>query len=65
MFDYTRTLFNKTVKDVTTAFTIFHFGTQIIYIAYLFYLLFTPNNIWYLHLSLLVVSIAFFIFHPQ
>ena len=62
MFDYTRTLFNKTVKDVTTAFTIFHFGTQIIYIAYLFYLLFTPNKIWYLHLSLLVVSIAFFIY---
>lgn len=62
MFDYTRTLFNKTLKDVTTAFSIFHFGTQIIYIAYLGYLLLMPNNIWYLHLALLAISITFFVY---
>lgn len=62
MFDYTRTLFNKTIKDVTTAFSIFHFGTQGIYIAYLTYLIFTPNNIWYLHLSLLAISVAFLVY---
>lgn len=62
MLDYTRTLFNKTVKDVTAAFTVFHFGTQIIYVSYLTYLLFTPNKIWYLHLPLLAISLAFLVY---
>ena len=62
MLDYTRVLLNKTVKDVSNAVSIFHFGMQIVYIAYLTYLLFTPNKIWYLHLSLLAISIAFFIY---
>lgn len=59
MLDYTRAIINKTVKDVETAFTVFHFGTQILYIAYLAYLIFTKNKIWYLHLALLLISAAF------
>lgn len=59
MLDYTRAIISKTAKDVETAFTVFHFGTQILYIAYLAYLIFTPNKIWYLHLALLLISAAF------
>lgn len=62
MLDYTRTLLNKTVKDVTYAFNIFHFTTQAVYIAYLTYMLIRPNNIWYLHLSLFIISLAFLIY---
>ena len=62
MLDYSRALLSKTQKDLEKALTIFQLGTQILYIAYLFYLLFTPNDIWYLHLSLLIVSVAFFVF---
>ena len=62
MLDYTRALLNKTVKDVSSAVTVFHFGMQTVYIAYLIYLLLTPNKIWYLHLPLLAISIAFFIY---
>ena len=62
MFDYTKTIFNKTMKDFDLALTLYRFGTQIIYIAYLIYILFVPNNIWYLHLALLIISTAFFVF---
>ena len=53
---------NKTRNDVDTAITVFRFGTQIIYIAYLIYLLITMSSIWYLHLALFVISVAFLIF---
>lgn len=62
MLDYTRAVFEKTRKELNTALTIFQFGTQTVYIAYLIYLLIVPNRIWYLHLSLLVISLAFFVF---
>ena len=63
MFDYTKAIFNKTRKELETAFTVFQFGTQIIYIAYLIFLLFSKqNNIWYLHLSLLLICIPYLVF---
>ena len=62
MLDYTRAIFTKTQKDLDTALTSYNFVTQVIYIAYLVYLMFTPNPIWYLHLALLVISSAFFVF---
>ena len=62
MLDYTRAIFNKTQKDLEKSLTFFQFGTQVIYIAYLIYLLFVPNSIWYLHLTLLIISIAYFVF---
>lgn len=62
MLDYTRAIMNKTRNDVDTAITVFRFGTQIIYIAYLIYLLITMSSIWYLHLALFVISVAFLIF---
>ena len=62
MLDYTKAIFSKTKKDFDTALTFFQLGTQILYIAYLVCMLFTQSPIWYLYLSLLVVSIAFFIF---
>ena len=62
MFDYSRAIFDKTKKDLDIALTIYRFGIQILYISYLIYLLFTPNKIWYLHLALLAISTAFFVF---
>lgn len=62
MLDYTLAVFNKTKRELETALTAYQFGTQIIYIAYLLYLMIVPNNIWYLHLSLLIVSGAFLAF---
>lgn len=62
MLDYTKAIVAKTKKDLDTSVTVFKFSTQILYIAYLIYLLFTFSNIWYLHLALLIISIAFLIF---
>lgn len=62
MLDYTKAIFSKTKKDLDTALTLFQIGTQILYIVYLTCILFTQSNIWYLYLSLLIVSVAFFIF---
>ena len=62
MLDYTKAILNKTRNDLDTAITLFRFGIQIIYIAYLMYLLITMSNIWYLHLTLLIISVAFLIF---
>ena len=62
MFNYTKAFLKKTKNDLDTALTVFQFGTQILYIAYLIYLLSTLSNIWYLHLTLLVISTAFLVF---
>ena len=62
MLDYTKAIFSKTKKDLDTALTVFQFGTQILYIVYLVCILFTSSPIWYLYLSLLIVSVAFFVF---
>ena len=62
MLDYTRTIFDKTKKDLDAALTVFRFGTQAIYIAYLIFMLFVPNGIWYIYLPLLIISAAFFTF---
>jgi hypothetical protein len=62
MLDYTKAIFSKTKKDLDTALTFFQLGTQILYLIYLSCILFTQSEIWYLYLSLLIVSGAFFIF---
>ena len=62
MLDYTRAIFHKTKKDLDTALTFFQFGTQILYITYLICILFTKSSIWYLYLSLLIISVAFLAF---
>ncbi len=62
MLDYTKAIFSKTKKDLDNALTFFQLGTQIMYIAYLVCILFTQSPIWYLYLSLLIVSCAFFVF---
>lgn len=62
MLDYTKAIFSKTKKDLDTSLTFFQLGTQILYITYLVCMLFTQSPIWYLYLSLLIVSIAFFVF---
>ena len=62
MLDYTRSVIDKTKKDFDTAVSTFQFGTQIAYIFYLIYVLFTRSSIWYLYLALLLVSAVFFIF---
>jgi hypothetical protein len=63
MFDYTKAIYRKTKKDLDLALSIFQFGTQVLYIAYLIYLVFSANNsIWYLHLCLLIICIPFLIF---
>ena len=62
MLDYTKAIFSKTKRDLDTALTFFQLGTQILYIVYLVCILFTQSKIWYLYLSLLIVSSAFFIF---
>ena len=62
MLDYTKAIMTKTKNDIDTAVTLFRFGTQILYVAYLIYLLLSLSNIWYLYLALLVISVAFLIF---
>lgn len=62
MFDYTKAIFKKTEKDLETALRIFQLGTQILYIAYLIYLVLRQSSIWYLHLTLLIISVAFLAF---
>lgn len=62
MLDYTRAIFSKTKKDLDIALVSFRLGTQILYIAYLIYMLFTQSPIWYLYLTLLIISAAFLAF---
>lgn len=62
MLDYTRAILHKTKKDLDVALTFFQFSTQILYIIYLICILFTKSPIWYLHLTLLVISVAFLVF---
>lgn len=62
MLDYTRAILRKTKKDLDVALTFFQFSTQILYIIYLICILFTRSPIWYLHLTLLVISVAFLVF---
>lgn len=62
MLKHTRKLINETINDFRSIRTFFSYATQVIYIIYLIYLLITPNAIWYIHLTLLVISIPFFIY---
>lgn len=62
MFDYTRSILSKTKRDIDILVTAFTFSTQVLYIAYLLYMLISGSNIWHLHLSLLIISCAFLVF---
>ena len=62
MFNNTKCIIERTKRDIENLVTLFQFGTQIIFILYQTVMLFTASNIWYLHLSLLIISLAFLIF---
>lgn len=65
MFDYTKALYQKTLDDISAirnAYKIFNICAQLLFIAYQIYILVIGNAIWYAHLSLLIVSVAFFVF---
>ena len=62
MFKYTKAIYTKTKRELETALRIFQLGTQVLYIAYLICALLARNSIWYLHLTLLIISLAFLAF---
>ncbi len=62
MLNNTRGVIEKTKKDIDRAVTLFQFGTQIIFILYQGIILFTDSKIWYLHLALFIISLAFLVF---
>lgn len=62
MLKHTRKLLNQTINDFNILRAFFSYTTQIIYIIYLTYLLITPNEIWYIHLALLLISIPFLVY---
>ena len=62
MLKHTRKLITQTIDDFNILRTFFSYAIQVVYIIYLVYLLLIPNAIWYIHLSLLLVSVSFFIY---
>ena len=62
MFDYTKTLFHKTVDDFYRIANVFTICTQIIYIGYLVYATIASTGIFITNLIMLIISSAYFIF---
>ncbi len=62
MFDYTKMIFEKTVKDVKRVAYVSNIATQVIYLVYLVYALFAGTGIWYVNAVLLSLSTAYFIY---
>lgn len=63
MLDYTRVAVNQIQKDVKTLGFVTGIVTQLIYIAYLVYTLFTKTGIFWVNLVLLVLSVAYTAFY--
>lgn len=63
MFKNTRSFFNKITNEVELLKNFWIYGTQVAYILYQIYTLCTANSLWYAHLVLLIVSVAYFIFY--
>ena len=71
MFKHTGKLTVRTFKDISKIFTLISFIrsfrvsciTQVVYMLYLVYMLVTANLIWYIYLTLLLISISFFIYN--
>ena len=62
MFDYTKMMFEKTVKDVKTVAYVSNISTQVIYLVYLAYALITGAGFWFVNAVLLGLSLAYFLY---
>lgn len=62
MLDYTKAAIQKTVDDFKKLMYVIEFLSQIIYIAYLAYTLFTAADFFIVNLILLLISTLYFIF---
>ena len=62
MFDYTKTAANKIIADFKRFFYWCQVVTQVVYIGYLIYALFTNTKLWIVNSILLVLSVAYFLF---
>lgn len=62
MFDYTKMVFEKTVKDVKAVAYFSNIATQVTYLVYLVYALIAQTGIWYVNALLLALSTAYFIY---
>lgn len=62
MLDYTKAAIQKTVDDFKKLMYVIEFLSQIIYIAYLAYTLFTATDFFIVNLILLLISTLYFIF---
>lgn len=62
MFDYTKMIFEKTVKDVKAVAYLSNIAMQALYLIYLVYALIAKTGFWYVNASLLALSTAYFIY---
>lgn len=65
MFDYTKSILLKTYNDLNLIMRLarsFNLLAQILFIAYQAYMTFSGSPIWYVHLALLIVTAAYFVF---
>ena len=62
MFDYTKMVLEKTVKDIKSVAYISNIATQTMYLIYLTYALIAGTGFWYINALLLALSAAYFIY---
>lgn len=63
MLDYTKVALNQIEKDVKTIAFISSVVTQLVYIAYLVYTLFSKTGVFAVNITLLVLSVSYFAFY--
>ena len=61
MFDYTKVAFTKVINDFKKLFFVFNIVVQLVYIAYLCYATFFTDKFFKINLSLLAVSVIYFV----
>ncbi|MBR2341622.1 MAG: hypothetical protein IKA72_04370 [Clostridia bacterium] len=62
MFDYTKMILEKTIKDVKAVAYVSNIATQAMYIIYLVYALIAQTGFWYVNALLLALSTAYFLY---
>ena len=62
MFDYTKMIFEKTVKDIKAVAYISNVATQVTSLIYLLYTLIAGKGFWYVNALLLALSTAYFVY---
>ncbi len=62
MFDYTKMVFEKTVKDIKSVAYFSNIASQITSLIYLLYALIAQTGLWYVNALLLALSSAYFIY---